>query len=400
MQELCTLASTGTNIAIISAIGFGLIAVASLFLYQLKTGKVFSRGMFSLVMMFSLLGSLVLVPATVSAGGAANNCPTGTQASQASATDGNQAVAPAPGLTCPENWVVVPGNPTYNTEDFCLMKYSAKNSGGVVASSDDINGDGSFLSNTYTGGTAVSSPTDQPWANISQTDAITAAQTANVGAHLMTENEWMTVAHNILAQPANWCDADGSNCGNAPGTAGKVLASGHNDSTPSMPLESSTNDAEACFGTVTAGTNTACGAEAGTQKRTLTLSNGAVIWDLVGNVFQWTTGTETRGNIPSNGGSGGTFEYNTDTGFGLPVPDDYGTLGYTNPAIHNPAAASWGVANGLGFLYSDFSSGSPAVVAFVRGGAWDFGPASGAFTLALVLTPSDADSFIGFRAAL
>ena len=122
MQEICSLASTGTNIAIISALGFGLITVASLFLYQLKTGKVFSKGMLSLVLMFSLLGSLVLVPATVSAGGAAQNCPTGTQASQ-TATDGNQAAAPvAPGLTCPENWVVVPGNPTYNTEDFCLMK--------------------------------------------------------------------------------------------------------------------------------------------------------------------------------------------------------------------------------------------------------------------------------------
>ena len=400
MQEICSLASTGTNIAIITALGFGLIAVASLFLYQLKTGKIFSKGMLSLVLMFSLLGSLLLVPATVSAGGAAQNCPTGTQASQ-TATDGNQAVAPVtPGLTCPENWVVVPGNPTYNTEDFCLMKYSAKNSGGTVASTHDINGDGSFLSNTYTGGTAVSSPTDQPWTNISQTDAITAAQTANVGAHLITENEWMTVAHNILAQPANWCDADGSNCGNAPGTAGKVLASGHNDNAPSMPLEASATDSQACFGTVTAGTDTACGSDPSTQKRTLTLSNGAVLWDLVGNVAHWTAGTETQGNLPSNGGSGGAFEYSTDTGFGLPVPDDYGTLAYTNPAIHNPAAASWGVSNGLGFLFSDFSSGSPTVIAFCRGGAWDGGPFSGAFTLFLVNTPSHADTTIGFRAAL
>jgi hypothetical protein len=210
----------------------------------------------------------------------------------------------------------------------------------------------------------------------------------------------MTVAHNILAQPANWCDADGSNCGNAPGTAGKVLASGHNDNAPSMPLEASATDSQACFGTVTAGTDTACGSDPSTQKRTLTLSNGAVLWDLVGNVAHWTAGTETQGNLPSNGGSGGAFEYNTDTGFGLPVPDDYGTLAYTNPAVHNPAAASWGVSNGLGFLGSGFSSGSPTVIAFFRGGAWGFGPSSGAFTLSLGSPPSDAATYLGFRAAL
>jgi hypothetical protein len=242
--------------------------------------------------------------------------------------------------------------------------------------------------------------TDQPWTNISQTDAITAAQTANVGAHLITENEWMTVAHNILAQPANWCDADGSNCGNAPGTAGKVLASGHNDNAPSMPLEASATDSQACFGTVTAGTDTACGSDPSTQKRTLTLSNGAVLWDLVGNVAHWTTGTETQGNLPSYTGSGGPFEYNTDTGSGFDVPDNYGTLAYTNPAIHNPAAASWGVAQGLGFLGSVFSSGSPSVIAFYRGGTWDGGSYSGAFTLGLVYTPSYSFPFVGFRAAL
>lgn len=54
----------------------------------------------------------------------------------------------------------------------------------------------------------------------------------------------------------------------------------------------------------------------------------------------------------------------------------------------------------VGILNSDFSSGSPTVIAFNRGGTWDNGPNSGAFTLNLDNTPSDSNPNIGFRAAL
>jgi hypothetical protein len=122
---------------------------------------------------------------------------------------------------------------------------------------------------------------------------------------------------------------------------------------------------------------------------------------LVGNVLHWTSGTATKGDIPNDGaGSGGGFEYNLNTGLGLPVVGSYNTLSYINPAVQNPAAASWGVAQGLGLLYSDFSAGSPDVVGFIRGGYWGFGPYSGAFTLVLVYAPSYSYSGIGFRAAL
>ena len=400
MQELCNLADTGSNTILYAVLASSLLIIASALLMYLKANQHYRYrgGSLSLLLVAGFSLMLLLAPTVAYAQSTDPNCvPGATQASQSGGNDNSNGQA---AITCPENWVVVPGNQAYGTSDFCLMKYSAKNSGGTIASSNDINGDGSFLSNTYTGGTAISSPSGQPWANISQTDAITAAQTAQPGSHLITENEWMTIAHDILTQPANWCDADGSNCGVAPGTSGKVLASGHNDSVPNMPLEASSDDAQACFGTVTAGVNTPCGSDASTQKRTLTLSNGEVIWDLVGNVAHWTSGTETQGNLPSFGGAGGPFEYNTDTGFGFDVPDDWGTLSYTNPAIHNPAAASWGVANGVGILVSGFSSGSPTVIAFGRGGTWGVGPVSGAFTLNLGGTPSDSDPVIGFRATL
>lgn len=402
----CLLAATGTSAAgyiIIAAIAIiaGVSLLTWYFLIKRKYHPASYRTLASIALALVLTAGVALIisPSSARAGGSSANCPSQDQTTKPASQNNNQGGGNQATLSCQTGWVVVPGNSTYNTTDFCLMKYNAKNVGGTVTGSSDINGDGSFMSETYLGGVATSQAAGQPWANISQTDAITAAQTAGAGAHLLTENEWMTIAHNILTQPANWCDADGSNCGAAPGTAGKVLASGHNDNSPSMPLEASTDDAQACYGTVTPGVNTVCGSASGTQKRTLTLSNGEVIWDLVGNVLHWTSGTETRGNLPSNSGSGGAFEYNIDTGFGFPVPDNWGTLAYTNPAVANPLAASWGMSQGVGFLGSYFSSGSPAVMAFVRGGYWVVGPVAGVFTLDLELEPDVSFPFVGFRAA-
>ena len=405
-MEDCILANTGSspiNYIIIA----GIILLASIALFILYTNRKDSsrlpRTLASFALVLTILAGLASLVAPVAlAGGGTNECssqkPSVTSASQASQNGNSQNnQGGQAGITCPTGWVVVPGNPAYSTTDFCLMKYNAKNVGGTVMNENDF-GNG-FISYTYSGGVATSQASGQPWANISQTDALVAAQTATTGAHLITENEWMTIAHNVLMQPANWCDADGSNCGAAPGTSGKVLVSGHNDGLPNMPLEASASDAQACYGTVTPGTDTLCGSEPGTQKRTLALSNGEIIWDLAGNVLHWTSGTETRGNLPSNGGSGGVFEYNLDTGFGLPVPDSWGTLAYINPSVHNPLAANWGIAQGVGFLNSDFSSGSPSVFAFMRGGSWDGGPYAGAFTLGLGYTPGDFDSLIGFRSA-
>lgn len=380
----CLLAATGTSATgyiIIAAIA--IIASVSLLIWYFRIKRKYHSASYrtlasiALALVLSAGVALLVSPSSARAGGGATDCPSQDQSAKPVNQNNNQGGGSQAGITCPTGWVVVPGNSAYNTTDFCLMKYNAKN----------------------VGGTATSQAADQPWANISQTDAITAAQTAGAGAHLITENEWMTIAHNVLMQPANWCDADGSNCGAAPGTSGKVLASGHNDDSPAMPLEASTDDAQACYGTVTPGVNTACGSETGTQKRTLALSNGEIIWDLVGNVLHWTNATATRGNLPSNSGSAGIFEYNLDTGFGLPVPDSWGTLAYINPAVHNPLAASWGISQGVGVLASAFSAGSPTVVAFVRGGAWDYGPYAGAFALFLGLTPGDFSPNVGFRAA-
>ena len=55
------------------------------------------------------------------------------------------------------------------------------------------------------------------------------------------------------------------------------MYSGHNDNAPAYALTADLNDSNGYAGETNQG---------GNQRRTLTLSNGSVVWDLAGNVWQ------------------------------------------------------------------------------------------------------------------
>ncbi|HEX9153338.1 MAG TPA: hypothetical protein VF809_00795 [Candidatus Saccharimonadales bacterium] len=265
--------------------------------------------------------------------------------------------------TCPTGYVLVPGNAKFGTGDFCVMKYEAKDDGS---------------------GNAVSTAAGTPYVSISQRTAQDKSLAA--GGHLISEAEWMTIATNALWQPANWCNLDGTSCGNAPGTAGKYLAAGHNDGTPNAALAATSDDNDACYGTVTAGVSTACGA-AGTQKRTLTLSNGSVIWDVPGNVGEWTDGWIIGGDQPTTTSPGFvTREYTAIT--------KWQALNYANPSNRG-----WDSSQRLGQIYSDGTSTNTASYGFLRGGSWYYDTIAGAFALLLANAPTVWDTDIGFRVA-
>ena len=286
-----------------------------------------------------------------------------TSLTTATLTYGTSISSNCAGLT---GYVWIPGNPKFGTmPGFCVMKYEAKDDGS---------------------GNAVSTATGTPYVSISQRTAQDKANAACTGCHLISEAEWMTIATNALWQNANWCNTDGSACGFAPGTASKYLASGHNDNAPAQALTASATDSEACYGTITAGTNTACGS-AGTQKRTLTLSNGTIIWDIPGNVWEWTDAWIIGNEQPNDAVDG--FAYHEFTAI-----TKWKDLNYANPTNRG-----WNSTQRLGQIYTDGTSTNNTLYGFVRGGGWSGGSAAGAFALHLGSAPAAASAGIGFRVA-
>jgi prepilin-type N-terminal cleavage/methylation domain-containing protein len=259
-------------------------------------------------------------------------------------------VGPYTPITCPTGYIVVPGNSTYGTNDFCVMKYEAKNVGGV----------------------ATSQAASTPWVYITQTSAITTAAAACTGCHLITEGEWLTIAQNVLNVPGNWS-------GNAVGSG--YIYSGHGDNVPANSLAAAA-DSDPYNGTGQSSPSN--------QRRTLALSNGEVIWDLAGNVWEWTSGTvqspAVQPGITGNGGAWREWTAVTNPGTISPNP--------SASATGIAGASSWNSGNGIGAIWS--SADEAGLRGFIRGGFWGFGGA-GVLTLNLSCAPSDTYESIGFR---
>ena len=125
------------------------------------------------------------------------------------------------------------------------------------------------------------------------------------------------------------------------------------------------------------------GAANKSQLRTHILSNGNVIWDIAGNVWEWTdayvNGTAEK---PASA---------TDAWQELSAVTNYVTLNYARP--QNP---SWTSANGIGQYHGSAAAGQRG---FARGGAWNTGAYAGVFALDLYYVPSSVNGDIGFRCA-
>jgi len=264
-------------------------------------------------------------------------------------TDNSSAIALS--TSCPSGFITVPGSTTYGTSDFCIMKYEAKQSSTTVPISQAIGA---------------------PWVNINQTDS--AAYSQNVagctGCHLITEAEWLTISQNVLSVPSNWS-------GGAVGSG--YIYSGHNDSAPATALVADSNDANGYAGETNTG---------GNQKRTLTLTNGQVIWDLAGNVHEWTSG-QVADNQPGILGGGFAWRnYNALTTMGGILPNLF-------PNFGNSSAGGWTTTNGLGGVHS--STEDNTLRGFRRGGGYASGVNSGIYMLALLYIPTYTSADLGFR---
>ena len=168
----------------------------------------------------------------------------------------------------PGSWVRVPGNPAYETQDFCVMKYEAKCS---LA-------DGQSCSSSVVEEIPSSSADNTPWVSLNQQEAEAKCNSIGQGYHLLTNEEWMTIGDNITNTGSNWTN----------GIVGDAqLKRGHSDNSPGQACAASSDDTL----NVVEFDCTALQAanDDFVEQRTHTLSNGASIWDLSGNVWEWTS---------------------------------------------------------------------------------------------------------------
>ena len=274
-------------------------------------------------------------------------------------------------------WVLVPGNDDYGTNDFCVMKYEAKCSRSNATSSE--------CTTNISTESPTSTAANYPWVFISQQDAITECASLGKGYHLMTNDEWMTIASNIAARGSNWS-------GDSVGVG--QLSRGHSDNSPTIACPADTVDTNA-FLEDDAGTScttyaTGTEDEEDRYRRTDTLSNDAVIWDIAGNVREWTSYFNVSDKPYPQAGSPDANWYNYD----YPVVSS-SSLQLDDLVPQAAISGSWDhTAQSIGRFYPDINTTGGAGV---RGGIFSNTSTSGIFTMLLNYSPSDTSGAVGFR---
>ena len=241
--------------------------------------------------------------------------------------------------TCPAGMISVPASPADGKQGFCVDKYEAKSVGGV----------------------ATSQASGSPWVSIAQYDARAACIVA--GKHLITEPEWLAIAHNIENVGWNWN-------GGVAGT--NQMSDGHSDNVPASSLAADITgnaDDDPCVGTGQTCSLTTWDS----QRRTYKFSNGEYIWDFGGNIWEWTD------------------EVNRD---------EYPVLNSLTAGWQACATTGDGICGNMKTTNDNWYRGAVTTArGFVRGGGWGGGALSGAFTLDLSDAPANVSAIVGFRCA-
>jgi formylglycine-generating enzyme required for sulfatase activity len=135
------------------------------------------------------------------------------------------------------------------------------------------------------------------------------------------------------------------------------------------------------------------------QLRTHVLSNGEVIWDFSGNVWEWTDDTITNTHMVEPSASAGTSQwrgyFSDESGYGYLA----NAQGFN--IIPNISTSYTGTSYGIGRIYIDEDNASDGgnIHAFLRGGYWYDGADAGVFTLNLNDAPTCTGAHGGFRCA-
>ena len=203
------------------------------------------------------------------------NPPPETDPPQPPGTDSSPDINPPPEteipetdqLLCPDNFVSIPPLNGYTNQSFCVAKYEMKDDGSGNTVSQATGTPYKMFDQSIVG----------PNRFLSRNDFISKCQGMGEGYDLITNDEWQTLARNIELVASNW--------------SGEVVGSGSINRGNSnilyigQSLAASSDDNEACFGTGQA-METCNGNTWHDKKRTHTLSNGKIIWDVSGNIYE------------------------------------------------------------------------------------------------------------------
>lgn len=286
---------------------------------------------------------------------------------------------------CPVGYIPVPGSAKYGTSDFCAMKFEAKCATAdntTEALSAPMNRDGTYENwtvycNKQSSRKMVSTASGPPVALITFDQAVNYSKDLCYGCHLMTEAEWQTIAENILKVPDNYISK----------ILGKgEIFSGHTDSEPNMAIVASENDNEGYYDTGTYKDTT--------QRRTLKLTNGQIIWDFNGNVWEWTQAQNIdtlQFGLPSYAQSITPMWYNAYTIGSI--------LGDVAPnGVGLSSQSDWLVNHNKGLW--PFITDESKIRGFTRGGFWGTDRCEGMKLPYLSNAPSGPYTGIGLRVSI
>lgn len=239
----------------------------------------------------------------------------------------------AAAFSCPTNYIPVPYNTALDTTaNFCVMKYEARCVGSACPATS-----------ASTNAVATSQASDGPWVYMTHAEAMAACAALGTGYGLITNAEWMTIAHNIEQVDVNWSTG-------VKGTG--TLAMGHTDNSSTTLASAADNDPY--YGT---GNDSSNGWD---QKRTFTLASGEVIWDLSGNAYEWVDWTVIQANKAST--STPTNAWREFTALTTKISES----DYMSPKTWRPFYSTLNSSSRMGMYYSG-TSGNVAR----RGGSYN-----------------------------
>jgi len=233
---------------------------------------------------------------------------------------------------CDNGFVWVPGSAKYGTlPGFCVMsgeaRYADSDGDGLASIREIVNTDKAI------------------WTDVSQGEAKLACQSLGDGYHLVSENEWMTMAENIIRVVANDIDEEED---------GLQLATDPSALSGTSPWQGEEDGASSSVAFV--------------------LSNDYIVYELVGGVSEWTDQMVTQAGVlkPVMNAWQEYYEITDYQGFNIAPPYYYNS------------------ANNIGRVFT--GDNDNALRGFVRG-------AAALFDLNLSYSPIEATSTIGFRCA-